>query len=44
MPQIDGDGNVTPGTGGSGSGSGSSRPTISVTKKLLSTSLNGEHY
>ena len=44
MPQIDGDGNVTPGTGGSGSGSGSNRPTISVTKKLLSTSLNGKHY
>lgn len=49
MPQIDGDGNVIPGTGGSGtggsgSGSGSSRPTISVTKKLLSTSLNGKHY
>ena len=42
MPQIDGDGNNIPGTGGNGSGSGSSRPTISVTKKLLSTYLFSE--
>ena len=46
MPQLDENGNpVTGGSGSSGSSSGSdSRPTIAVTRKILSSSLDGKHY